>query len=184
MHWSLPSSAPVDCLQSLGPSIYTFRPPPHAVPDRAGGPAPDAADQEAILALFRSPHGKGSLPAPDVQATVSNPLCGEEVTVTVALDHRHPEPLVADLRFSSDGCSISQASASIMTDLSRGQSVTEIRARANALRALLRGDRSAAVTEAVGPLRVFEGVARLPARVACAMLPWEALLRALDGGAG
>jgi nitrogen fixation protein NifU and related proteins len=154
------------------------------VPDRGGGPAPNAADQDAILALFRSPHGKGTLPAPDVQATVNNPLCGEDVTVTVALDRGHNEPRVADLRFSSDGCSISQASASIMTDLARGQSVAEIRARASALRALLRGDRSAAVTEAVGPLRVFEGVARLPARVACAMLPWEALLRALGVEAG
>lgn len=149
------------------------------MPDRAGGAAPNAHDQEAILALFRSPHGKGTLSAPDVQATVSNPLCGEEVTVTVALDRRRDEPLVADLRFSSDGCSISQASASMMTDLVRGESVTEIRARASALRALLRGDQSEAVTSAVGPLLVLRGVSRLPARVACAMLPWEALMRAL-----
>ena len=74
----------------------------------------------------------------------------------------------------------------MMTELVRGASESAIRARAGALRALLSGDQSGAVIEAVGPLRVFAGVARLPARVACALLPWESLLRAIDmaGGQG
>ncbi len=163
-----------------------MRRPPAAEPDRIGGlaaasPLLDAADQEVILEHFRRPLGKGTLSAPDASTTVSNPLCGESVTVAISLDRGPQEPTVTDIRFSSDGCSITQASASIMTELVRGQSGSAIRARADALRALLRGDRSDAITQAVGPLRVFGGVARLPARVACAMLPWEALLRAMDG---
>jgi len=160
------------------------RPRAPAAPDPTGGlaaaaPLLDAADQEVILEHFRRPHGKGTLLAPDAAATVTNPLCGECVTVAVSLDRGQQESRVTDIRFSSDGCSISQASASMMTDLVQGQSESVIRARADALRALLRGDRSDAVTQAVGPLRVFGGVARLPARVSCAMLPWDALAAAL-----
>ena len=161
-------------------------------PDPAGGPVPlatagrpvveipmlDAADQEAILELFRRPHGKGTLSIPDAQATVSNPLCGEAVTVTLSLDHGQAEPRVTDIRFQSDGCSISQASASMMTDLVRGRSEAEIRSLAGSLHALLHGDRSEA--GALGRLRILGGVARLPSRVACALLPWDALLRALE----
>jgi nitrogen fixation NifU-like protein len=115
---------------------------------------------------------------PDAQATASNPLCGESVTVTLSLDLGQPDPRVTDIRFQSDGCSISQASASMMTDLVRGKSEAEILSLARALQALLRGDLSE--LGALGPLRILGSVARLPSRVACALLPWDALRRALD----
>jgi nitrogen fixation protein NifU and related proteins len=147
---------------------------------RGGKAVDDAADLEAILELFRHPRGKGAVPNPDAEATANNPLCGESMTVTLSLDRSRGEPRVSDARFQSDGCSISLASASIMTELVRGLSAAEVQSLIDALKALLRGDQSPAVTDMVGRLRILGGVARFPGRVACALLPWDALSRALQ----
>jgi nitrogen fixation NifU-like protein len=149
-------------------------------PSRGAKAFEDAADQEAILELFRHPRGKGTLPNPDAEATASNPLCGESATVTLSLDRGPTEARVSDIRFQSDGCSISLASASIMADLVRGRSATEIQSLVDALGALLGGDRSPTVMDTVGPLRILGGVAKFPGRIACALLPWNALLLALQ----
>ena len=135
--------------------------------------------QEQILAHYRHPHGKGTLPAADATVTVRNPLCGEEATVTVALDRTGPDVRVQDIRFSGDGCSISQASASMMTDLVRGRTAPEIAALTTQFAALLRGDAAASRDEALGPLHAFETLSRVPARIPCALLAWKALGTAL-----
>ena len=139
----------------------------------------EAAYQEQILHHFRHPHGKGVLESPDASATVRNPLCGEEVSVTVAIDRSADGDRVQDLRFESDGCSITQASASMMTELARGHTTQEIDALAARLRALVSGDPAAGPDDALGPAVALRLVARVPARIPCAMLPWDALTRAL-----
>ena len=145
----------------------------------AGSAALDALYQEQILEHYRHPHGKGTLPAADATATVHNPLCGEEATVTVALDRTGPDVRVRDIRFSGDGCSISQSSASMMTDLARGRTATEITALAERFTALLHGDSAATRDDALGPLQAFSTLSRVPARIPCALLAWKALAAAL-----
>jgi nitrogen fixation NifU-like protein len=146
-----------------------------------GSAAREGLYQELVLEHFRRPHGKGPLATSDAIATVRNPLCGEEITVAVALDHGGSERRVLDVGFTGDGCSISQASASMMTDAVRGRTVEEIAALTAHLRALVRGDAMAALDDTLGPLRALSGVARVPARAGCALMAWEALARAVGG---
>lgn len=167
----------------MRPPPPSSRPEDGATPPSAAAPSAPAAlealYQEHILDRFRHPQGKGTIPCPDATGTASNPLCGEDVTVTVTLDRTGPEVRVGDLRFQSDGCSITQASASMMTELARHRTPEEIDALAAGIRALASGDPAAARDETLGPALALGAVARVPARLACAMLGWEALGKAL-----
>src|SRR5947207_5711065 len=78
--------------------------------------------QEMILDHYRRPRNKGTLENPDASVEMKNPLCGDEIELQVAFDR----DCVCDLRFSGRGCSISQASASMMTQLVKGKSTEEI----------------------------------------------------------
>jgi nitrogen fixation NifU-like protein len=145
----------------------------------AGSAVLDALYQEQILEHYRHPHGKGSLAAPDATATMRNPLCGEEATVTVALDRSGPEVRVTDVRFTGDGCSISQASASMMTELVRGLTAPEIASLTGRFTQLLHGDAAATHDARLGPLQAFATMSRVPARIPCALLAWKALASAI-----
>jgi nitrogen fixation NifU-like protein len=96
------------------------------------------------------------------------------VTIALTLDGDR----VADLAFTGQGCSISQSSASMLTALLRGRTLAEADAIVALVRAMLHGDAAAAADPRLGDLRALAGVARFPARVKCAALPWEALVRA------
>jgi len=131
--------------------------------------------QEMILDHYRRPRNKGTLENPDATVEMKNPLCGDEIALQVAFDGES----VSDLRFSGRGCSISQASASMMTQLVKGKSKEEIDTIRNQFRDLMLGDASLAQDPQLGSLRALSGVARFPARVKCALLAWSALDRAL-----
>lgn len=146
------------------------------------GPSPEALYQEQILEHYRHPHHKGTLPHADGAATVHNTLCGEDVTVSVTLDRSGAAARVREVGFTGQGCSLSQASASMMTDLVPGLSESEIGQLVERLTQLVHGDRSD--DDAVGPLRAFSIVSRVPARTRCVLLAWEALARALRAAAG
>ena len=131
--------------------------------------------QEMILDHYRRPRNKGEIPNADASVLMKNPLCGDEIAVHV----RYDGDQIADLAFSGRGCSISQASASMMTQLLKGKSVEEaegIRAR---FRDMVMGDKEAGEDKTLGSLRSLGGVARFPARVKCALLAWNALDTAL-----
>ena len=130
--------------------------------------------QEMILDHYRRPRNKGTLEKPDASVEMKNPLCGDEITLQVAFDGNS----VCDLRFSGRGCSISQASASMMTQLVKGKSPEEIDAIRKQFRDLMLGNASADESQ-LGSLRALSGVARFPARVKCALLAWNALESAL-----
>jgi nitrogen fixation NifU-like protein len=130
--------------------------------------------QEMILDHYRRPRNKGTLEKPDASVEMKNPLCGDEITLQVAFDGDS----VCDLRFSGRGCSISQASASMMTQLVKGKSPEEIEAIRKQFRDLMLGNASADESQ-LGSLQALSGVARFPARVKCALLAWNALERAL-----
>ena len=151
------------------------------VPSGAGAPRTaaelDALYQELILDHYRRPRNRGELPGADAAAALRNPLCGDELGVALALDG----DVVREARFAGRGCSLSQASASMMTEIVRGRTRREVRDLDRRFRALVRGEAGAGSDHGLGPLRAFAGVARLPSRHRCALLPWEALERALAG---
>ncbi|HEX3534289.1 MAG TPA: SUF system NifU family Fe-S cluster assembly protein [Gemmatimonadaceae bacterium] len=131
--------------------------------------------QEMILDHYRRPRNKGALENADATVEMKNPLCGDEITLQVAFDGDS----VCDLRFSGRGCSISQASASMMTQLVKGKTTEEIDAIRKRFRDLMLGNAPAADDAQLGSLRALSGVARFPARVKCALLAWYALENAL-----
>jgi nitrogen fixation NifU-like protein len=157
--------------------------------DPKGAPAGGAASgdarlaaiyQDIILDHYRRPRGKGALDAPDLAAERRNPLCGDEITLHLALDG----DVVREARFGGQGCSISQASASMLTQAVRGKTRAEAEALVRRFVALAHGDADAAADKAMGELRALQGVARFPARIRCATLAWGALDDALKAGRG
>jgi nitrogen fixation NifU-like protein len=128
-----------------------------------------------ILDHYRRPRNKGTLENPDAAVELKNPLCGDEIGLQVTFDGEG----IRDVTFSGRGCSISQASASMMTQLLKGKTRAEIESIRQQFRALMLGESSAADDPQLGSLRALSGVARFPARVKCALLAWNALDTAL-----
>ena len=131
--------------------------------------------QEMILDHYRRPRNKGALASATAEAALKNPLCGDELSVQIAMTGE----VLDDVRFAGRGCSISQASASMMTQLVRGQRRAEIDALVELVASMMRGEAAAASDERLGDLRALSGVSRFPTRHRCATLAWEALGRAL-----
>ncbi|MEV4756209.1 Fe-S cluster assembly sulfur transfer protein SufU [Micromonospora sp. NPDC049559] len=136
----------------------------------------DQLYQEIILDHYKHPHGRGLRPADDdgqrvAEAHHVNPTCGDEVTVRVAVD----EGVLADISYDGMGCSISQASASVLHELLRGRDGESAFAVHEAFVELMSGRGQVTPDEDVlGDGVAFAGVARYPARVKCALLPWMA----------
>jgi len=131
--------------------------------------------QEMILDHYRRPRNKGTLEKPDASVEMNNPLCGDEIGLQVAFDGDQ----ISDVRFSGRGCSISLASASMMTQLLKGKTRVEIDSIRKRFRELMLGGEPPADEQELGSLRALSGVARFPARVKCALLAWNALESAL-----
>ena len=132
--------------------------------------------QEIILDHYKHPHGRGLREAtgPDcrvAEARHVNPTCGDEVTVRVAVK----TDVLADVSYDGLGCSISQASASVLHELLRGRSAVEAAVVHAAFVELMSGRGQVTPDEELlGDGVAFAGVARYPARVKCALLPWMA----------
>jgi nitrogen fixation protein NifU and related proteins len=135
--------------------------------------------QEVVLDHAKRPRNFGAIQAPSHRAVGHNPLCGDKVTVTLAI----VDDQIADARFEGAGCAISMASASLMTEAIRGRSETEVRSMFEQFHAgLTATDETAAVNALaeLDKLAVFGGVREFPVRVKCATLPWHTLVAALD----
>jgi nitrogen fixation protein NifU and related proteins len=132
--------------------------------------------QEIILDHYRNPHHKGLRDPFDAQVYHVNPTCGDEVTLRVSLKPGGGgEPVVADVSFESLGCSISQASASVMTDLVIGRPVSEAMRIGDAFLELMQSKGQLEPDEDVLEDAVaFAGVSKYPARIKCALLGWMA----------
>jgi nitrogen fixation NifU-like protein len=141
----------------------------------------DQLYQEIILDHYKRPHGRGLREPFDAEAHHVNPTCGDEVTLRVKL----ADDTVQDVSYEGMGCSISQASASVLHDLVRGVSVTEALKRHDAFSALMAGRGQVEPDEALLEDAVaFAGVAKYPARVKCALLSWMAFKDALSRSGG
>lgn len=127
--------------------------------------------QELILQHYRSPRNRGELDDADVRIALNNPVCGDELT----LELRVRDGRIEAARFHGQGCSISQASASMMTGAIEGRTLGEADAVAERFLAMMHGDAEAARDRALGDLRALAGVAKFPVRIKCALLAWDAL---------
>jgi nitrogen fixation protein NifU and related proteins len=131
--------------------------------------------QEIILDHYRNPHHKGLRDPFDAQVYHVNPTCGDEVTLRVSLKDVDGEAVVEDVSFDSLGCSISQASASVMTDLVIGKPVSEAMKIGDAFLELMQSKGQLEPDEDVLEDAVaFAGVSKYPARIKCALLGWMA----------
>jgi nitrogen fixation protein NifU and related proteins len=131
--------------------------------------------QEIILDHYRNPHHKGLREPFDAQVHHVNPLCGDEVTLRVVLKDAGGEPAVADVSYDALGCSISQASASVLADMVIGKTVREAMGINEAFLALMQSQGQAEPDEdLLGDAIAFEGVSKYPARIKCALLGWMA----------
>lgn len=136
--------------------------------------------QEVILDHSRRPRNFGNLPDASVLVHGDNPSCGDEIHLGVKFS---AEGALQDLKWSGQGCAISQASASMMTTKLKGRSRTEADDLLRAFRGLVT-DEMAEAPRALGDLRLMQGVRKFPQRVKCAMLAWRALEQALEQSAG
>ncbi|MBW3654598.1 MAG: SUF system NifU family Fe-S cluster assembly protein, partial [Gemmatimonadetes bacterium] len=131
----------------------------------------DSVYQELILKHYRSSKHRGELEAPDAVVPMRNPVCGDDILLQVQVR----EGRISEIRFSGHGCAISQAAASMMSEHALGKSWDEVHAIAGRFREMIHGDETAARDKALGDMRALAGVAKLPRRVKCAMLAWDAL---------
>ncbi|TAK69605.1 MAG: SUF system NifU family Fe-S cluster assembly protein [Actinomycetota bacterium] len=130
--------------------------------------------QEIILDHYKHPHGRGLREPFDAQVHHVNPTCGDEITLRVSLSG-DAEPVVTDVSYEGAGCSISQASASVLYDQLVGMTLPEAERVQQEFLALMhsRGD-GEPDDEVLGDAVAFHGVSRYPARVKCALLSWMA----------
>jgi nitrogen fixation protein NifU and related proteins len=142
--------------------------------------------RDVILDHYRNPRNKGHLDEPDATAQGVNPLCGDEITIELSFS----DGVVSDVAVEGQGCSISQSSASMMTEAIKGKTREEIDQTIAKFRKMMSLDdsddagldpeRPGAV---LGDIEALQGVRQYPVRIKCASLAWTTLLEALNDGA-
>lgn len=150
----------------------------------------DSLYQEIILDHYRNPVGRGLRDPHEAQVHHVNPTCGDEITLRVHLEGEGEAATVVDVSYDNQGCSISQASASVMYELLVGQTLNDARATQEAFLGLMRSATDDNDTDPdedlLGDAIAFSGVAKYPARVKCALLSWmawkDAVSQALSTG--
>ena len=130
--------------------------------------------RELILDHYRRPRNRGTLAVATRRAEGVNPVCGDEIKLDLLLD----ADVIEDIAFSGQGCSISQSSASMLTDRVKGKTTAEAQRVLMQVRAMLVD--GALPASDLGDLESLEGVARLPVRVKCALLCWNVLQEGLN----
>jgi nitrogen fixation NifU-like protein len=144
--------------------------------------------REIILDHYRTPRNRGELDPPAIQAEGHNPLCGDEITVYLSISGEGDDAVIEDIKISGQGCSISQSSASMMSQSMKGKTIAENRALARRFKSLMgiEGTEPQAGDDAIdlGDLEALEGVMKFPVRIKCAVLSWNTFLQAIDTGGG
>jgi nitrogen fixation NifU-like protein len=137
----------------------------------------DIADlyQQVILDHSKSPRNFHQLAGATCRAQGHNPLCGDNYTIFAILEG----DVIRDISFQGSGCAISKASASLLTESLRGKSRAEAKTLFDAVHEMVTTGNLGQSN--LGKLAVFAGVHKFPARVKCAILPWHALLAAVEG---
>jgi nitrogen fixation protein NifU and related proteins len=137
--------------------------------------------REIILDHHRTPRNRGQLPPPAAHAVGHNPLCGDEIDVYLQVDG----DVVTDVKVGGQGCSISQSSASMMSQAIKGKTLPEVRALVRRFKGMMSiPDEDGNPIEPdpsvkLGDLEALQGVVKYPVRIKCATLSWNTLLEAL-----
>jgi len=126
--------------------------------------------RQVIMDHYQHPRNQGLLEGDVVSIDLRNPTCGDEITLQLLIDDRD---IVRDVRFKGSGCSISIASASMMSEAIKGKSLKEAISVSKEFRKLLKGEEVNA--DQLGDLEALQGVNKFPARIKCALLAWNAL---------
>src|SRR5262245_34213770 len=138
--------------------------------------------REIILDHYRTPRNRGELPPPAVRAEGHNPLCGDEIQVYLDV----VDGVVQDIKVGGQGCSISQSSASMMSQAVKGKSLAEVKALVRRFKGMMSVEEAEDEIEAddeevkLGDLEALQGVVKFPVRIKCATLAWNTLLQALS----
>jgi len=132
--------------------------------------------KEVILDHYKNPRNKRDLPGAELSCRKNNPLCGDEITIHA----RVGDGKVAEVTFEGSGCSISQASASMLTESVSGMTVEEAEERAAEFRGMMEG-KVEPDEDALGDLVALKGVVKYPVRIKCAVLAWDVFQEALAG---
>ncbi len=127
--------------------------------------------QQVILDHYRRPRNKGPLEDATHTLTLNNPLCGDVIDLMLKLEGDR----ITEVHFEGKGCSISQASASMMSGLLKGRTVRDALDVMDTFTRMLHGDTDAAADTGLGDLRALAGVSKFPVRVKCALLAWDCL---------
>jgi nitrogen fixation NifU-like protein len=140
----------------------------------------DELYKEVILDHYKNPRNKRGLDEATVSRRKNNPLCGDEIEVHALL----ADGEVKEVTFEGQGCSISQASASMLTESVRGKPLGDASSLVSDFRGMMEG-RVEPDEDAFGDLVALKGVAKYPVRIKCAVLAWDVLQEALgDAGGG
>lgn len=131
--------------------------------------------KEVILDHYRDPRNKGRLDPHDVALERNNPLCGDEIELFLKFEGDD----VAGIAFEGKGCSISQASASMMTEKVKGLPAKDAQELAESIKRMMAGEEEGNA-DTLGDLVSLKGVVKYPVRIKCALLSWNTLLEALD----
>ena len=134
--------------------------------------------REIILDHYRTPRNRGELDPPALSADGHNPLCGDEIRISVAVQ----DGVVTDVLFSGSGCSISQSSASMMTSAIKGKPIEQVKSIVRRFKQMMTIDEEdSEIDESInlGDLEALQGVVKFPVRIKCATLGWNTLLDAL-----
>lgn len=131
--------------------------------------------QEIIIDHAKTPRNFGCCDQASHQQEGKNPLCGDQLTVSLQVK----DQVVADIKFEGQGCAISMASASLMTEAIKGKTLEEVSLLFDDVHAMLTGQEEAVILE-LGKLKVLSGVSEYPMRVKCASLAWHTLVGALE----
>jgi nitrogen fixation NifU-like protein len=132
--------------------------------------------KEVILDHYKNPRNKRELAGATRSCTRNNPLCGDEITVSVT----ERDGQLSDIAFTGQGCSISQSSASMMTEALMSKSIDDAETMIKQFRSMMAGETEPDEDE-FGELVALKGVVRYPIRVKCAVLAWDVLQEALQG---
>jgi nitrogen fixation NifU-like protein len=133
--------------------------------------------KEVILDHYRAPRNKGRLDPHDIAIERNNPLCGDEIELFLKFEGDTLEGIA----FDGKGCSISQASASMMTEKVKGLATKDAATMAESIKKMMAGEEEGDAS-ALGDLVSLKGVVKYPVRIKCALLGWNSLLEALEEG--
>lgn len=133
--------------------------------------------RDVILDHYRRPRNQGLLPNPDLKSEGFNPFCGDQIILTMTLDGAGR---IGEVGFEGEGCSISQASASMLSVRLQGRSLDEADALVRMFKGVMQGEELAPEEEErLGEVAALQGVREFPIRVKCALLGWTTLQDAI-----